>query len=168
MSVFPRTGDHLLRVWRRNLSWAAFNQTRDNIRFSCGSFLKLHRPGLLCPESPSLHPPWYGTFVQTLQLMYFFLRCCLFIHERHRERGRDIGRGRSRLPMRSPMQDFIPGPRDHDLSQRQHSTIEPPRCPFSWCILKMVSQWSWFISIYLAPSSPAMPILPSTFFQYSK
>ena len=27
-----------------------------------------------------------------------FLRFYLFIHERHTERGRDIGRGRSRLP----------------------------------------------------------------------
>ena len=43
----------------------------------------------------------------------------LFIHERHRERGRNIGRGRSRLPAGSPMRDSIPGPRDHDLSQRQ-------------------------------------------------
>ena len=29
----------------------------------------------------------------------------LFIHERHTERGRDIGRGRSRLLAGSPMQD---------------------------------------------------------------
>ena len=28
----------------------------------------------------------------------FFLRFYLFIHERHREKGRDTGRGRSRLP----------------------------------------------------------------------
>ena len=39
------------------------------------------------------------------------LRFYLFIHERHRERGRDIGRGRSRLPVGSLMQDSIPGPR---------------------------------------------------------
>ena len=35
---------------------------------------------------------------------------CLFIHEGHRERGRDTGRGRSRLPTGSPMWDSIPGP----------------------------------------------------------
>ena len=35
------------------------------------------------------------------------------------ERGRDIGRERHRLPMGSLMQDAIPGPGDHDLSQRQ-------------------------------------------------
>ena len=31
------------------------------------------------------------------------------------ERGRDTGRGRSRLPAGSPMRDSIPGPRSHDL-----------------------------------------------------
>ena len=38
---------------------------------------------------------------------------------RYRERGRDTGRGRSRFPAGSPMQDSIPGPWDHNLSQRQ-------------------------------------------------
>ena len=36
-----------------------------------------------------------------------------------KDTGRDIGRGRSRLPAGSLMQDLIPGPRDHDLSWRQ-------------------------------------------------
>ena len=50
-----------------------------------------------------------------------FLRFCLFIHERHRERwrGRDTGRGRSRLHTGSPTWDSIPGPQDHTLGQRQ-------------------------------------------------
>ena len=38
---------------------------------------------------------------------------------RDTERGRDIGRGRSRLPAGSMMQDLTPRLRDHDLSQRQ-------------------------------------------------
>ena len=38
---------------------------------------------------------------------------------RDTEGGRDIGRDRSRIPAGSPMWDLIPGPRDHDLSQRQ-------------------------------------------------
>ena len=41
---------------------------------------------------------------------------------RHREREADTGRGRSRLPMGSPMWDSIPGPQDHTLSQR-HQTL---------------------------------------------
>ena len=52
-------------------------------------------------------------------ISFFKKRFYLFIHERHRERDRDIGRGRSRLLTSSPMQDSIPGPQDHDLSQMQ-------------------------------------------------
>ena len=43
----------------------------------------------------------------------------LFIHEKHRERGRDIGRGRSRLPTESLIWDWMQGPQVHNLSQRQ-------------------------------------------------
>lgn len=41
----------------------------------------------------------------------FFERLYSFINERHRERGRDIDRGRSRLLTGSLMWDSIPGPR---------------------------------------------------------
>ena len=42
---------------------------------------------------------------------FFFLKRFLkFIHERHRERGRDIGRGRSRFVTGSPMPDSILDP----------------------------------------------------------
>ena len=50
---------------------------------------------------------------------FFFKILILFIHERHAERSRDIGRGRSKLPVGSLMQDSIPGPWDRNLSQRQ-------------------------------------------------
>ena len=56
------------------------------------------------------------------------------IHERHRERGSYIGRGRSRLPVGSPMQDSIPGPWDHALNQRQmlnHWSTQVPLFSFS-------------------------------------
>ena len=43
----------------------------------------------------------------------------LFIHERHRETGREIGRGGSRFPAGSLTWNLIPGPPDHSLSQRQ-------------------------------------------------
>ena len=36
---------------------------------------------------------------------YFYFLKILFIHERQRERGKDVGRGRRRLPAGSPMQD---------------------------------------------------------------
>ena len=51
--------------------------------------------------------------------LLIFLRFYLFIHERHRERGRDMGRGRSRLHAGSPAWDSIPGLWDHALSRRQ-------------------------------------------------
>ena len=49
-------------------------------------------------------------------IFFFFL---IFIHERHTERSRDIGRGRSRLPVGRLMWDSLPGSWDHDQSQRQ-------------------------------------------------
>ena len=45
----------------------------------------------------------------------FFFKI-LFIHETHKEIGRDTGRGRSRIRVGSLMQDFILGLQDHDLS----------------------------------------------------
>ena len=52
---------------------------------------------------------------------FLFLFKILFIcsRETERERSRDIGRERSRLPAGSLMRDSIPGPQDHDLIQRQ-------------------------------------------------
>ena len=53
--------------------------------------------------------------------LFIFKRFYLFIHERHREkeRGRDTGRGRSRLHAGSPMWDSILGLQDHTLGWRQ-------------------------------------------------
>ena len=45
----------------------------------------------------------------------FLKRFYLFIHQRQRERGRDTGRGRSRLYSGSPMWDSIPGLQDQIL-----------------------------------------------------
>ena len=47
------------------------------------------------------------------------------------ERGRDMGRGRSRLSAGSPRWGSILGPWDHDLSQRQmlNQLSHPPRYP---------------------------------------
>ena len=43
----------------------------------------------------------------------------MIVTHTERERGRDTGRGRSRLHAGSVMWDSIPGPWDHALSRRQ-------------------------------------------------
>ena len=56
----------------------------------------------------------------------------LFIHKRQRERGRETGRGRSSFPVRSLMQDSIPGIpglRITPPAEGRCSTTEPSRCP---------------------------------------
>ena len=42
---------------------------------------------------------WVWAHLGCRDYFFFFKRFYLFIHERHRERGRDIGRGRSRLQL---------------------------------------------------------------------
>ena len=56
----------------------------------------------------------------------------LFIHlwEIQRERGRDTGRGKSRLHAGSPMGYSIPGSWITPWAEGRCSTTEPPRCPY--------------------------------------
>ena len=67
----------------------------------------------LDPRTPGSHPgPKAGTKPLShpgIPTFFSFFKTYLFIHERHRlrERGRDIGRGRSRLLTGSPMWDSI-------------------------------------------------------------
>ena len=60
-----------------------------------------------------------GIYVRYTRKVHYFFKNIYFIHERHRERGWDTGRGRSRLPAGNPMWDSIPGPWDHSLNRRQ-------------------------------------------------
>ena len=48
---------------------------------------------------------------------------------RDTQRGRNLGRRRSRLQAGSLTWDSISGPQDHALSQRQMLITEPPRHP---------------------------------------
>ena len=76
-------------------------------------------------------------------------RFYLFIHKRHTERGRDIGREKNRLLARSPMQDSIPGPRDHDLSQGQTAQLmSHPGIPKDYFLSR--SYFTSIILIYIA------------------
>ena len=58
-------------------------------------------------------------FHSLIFIFFIFEDFYLFTRERHTERGRDIGRGRSRLSEGRLMRDSILGPWDHNLSQRQ-------------------------------------------------
>ena len=58
---------------------------------------------------------------QTSLSLFFFLRFYLFIHEKHREGGRDIGRGRSRVHAGSPMWD----PRDPGITTWAEGRPQP-------------------------------------------
>ena len=78
----------------------------------------------------------------TIILNFIFFNFYLFMIVTQRERGRDIGRGRSRLHAGSPMWDSIPGLQDRALGQRQ----APNRCAtqgslsshFVCCILALL------------------------------
>ena len=61
--------------------------------------------------------------------LFIFKIFYLFIHKRYKERGRDIGRGRSRLPVRSLRWDSIQDPGVTTWAKGRCSTTEAPRCP---------------------------------------
>ena len=69
--------------------------------------------------------PFHSVFCLFLDFIYLFMR------DTQRE-AETQGRGRSRLPVGSPMQDSIAGPWDHDLSQRQMLNCWATQAP---CIL---------------------------------
>ena len=69
----------------------------------------------------SAYEEYHSHVVMRLGRKDFFLRFYLFIHERHRERGRDTGREREAGSMQgSPMWDSILGLQDHTLGRRWH------------------------------------------------
>ena len=75
------------------------------------------------------------------------MKILFFIHERHRERGRDIGIGRSRLPEGgAPCGVWSPRPKDQALSQNQtlnHWATQASQyfIPFYCWVYSVVSQY---------------------------
>ena len=65
---------------------------------------------------------WKLGLIYTMEFFKDFIY--LFIREREAE----TGRGRSRLPSRSPIWDSIPGPRPEPKADPH---TEPPRCPYT-------------------------------------
>ena len=64
----------------------------------------------------------------------------------HTERGRGIGR--SRLPMGNPMWDSIPGPQDHNLSQRQTLNYWATQVPLYFLNVLLYSQYFMYLCFY--------------------
>ena len=125
-----RTFDGRELLNRRGAGARTTTHTGKGARLTLGSILLRPGPSRGCgaAEAKLLHfnqkdGPEAAQATQracSQEVAFFFsLRFYLFIHERHRERSRDPGRGRSRLPTGSPMWDSIPGPQNHDLSPRQ-------------------------------------------------
>ena len=86
----------------------------------------------------------YNVHVQC-PCMYFLK--ILFIYsweaQRVRERGWDTHRGRSRLPVRSRMQDSNLDPGITPWAKGRHSTAKPPRHPCPHIFLKWLVYISW-------------------------
>ena len=59
----------------------------------------------------------------------------MIVTQRERERGRDTGRGRSRLHAGSPTWDLILGPRGHALNQRQMLNRGATRVPLETALV---------------------------------
>ena len=63
------------------------------------------------------------------------------MRDTHRERGRHIGRGRSRLHVESPVRDSIPEPQDHDLNQRRTLNQQAPQVPLESVFLYLLGKY---------------------------
>ena len=69
------------------------------------------------PSQDCLGSKRTGNEPSPCKFMFYFLKDFIYLFTRDTHRGRDIGRGRSRLHAGSPMRDLIPGLQDH--CQRQ-------------------------------------------------
>ena len=90
-----------------------------------------------------------------------FLKNILFIYSSDTQRESDTGRGRSRLPPRSPMWDSIPDSGITALVEVRRSTAEPlrcPKCPFFYNLLNWVSPHPplWALAFLLFGGSRAV------------
>ena len=93
--------------------------------------------------------------------MIFFERLYLFIHEGHSERGRDMGRGRSRLPWdpNVELSPRTPGSRPEPKADPQPP--EPPRCPKEYILKIKSNRGTWVAPLVKRLPSAQVMILGS-------
>ena len=100
--------------------------------------LKLYRDRFTTQPYNSLTSKWTSFFSSS---PLPFLKYFIYLFMRDSEGGRDIGRGRSSLPAGSAMWHSIPGPQDHNLSQRQ-----------------MLNHWATHVPSQLPPLMTMIPV----------
>ena len=61
----------------------------------------------------------FGFPAVSTSFIYLFFKAFIYLFMRDTERGRDTGRGRSRLHAGSPTWDSIPGPWGYTLGRKQ-------------------------------------------------
>ena len=79
-------------------------------------------------------------------LFFIFIKDFIYIFMRDTETCRNVGRGRSRLPTGSLMQNLIPGSQDHAMSQRKmlnHWATQVPLSPTDCRNCRIWSLWFW-------------------------
>ncbi|XP_072588692.1 uncharacterized protein [Vulpes vulpes] len=114
----------------RNLSTEMSGWYTANVKFRTGKsqkevFRLCVYGGLwdkACPRASGGHKGTQAWPLEPQDQFYFF-------HERHRERGRDIGRGRSRLPARSTTWDTILDPGSHPELKADAQPLNHPGVP---------------------------------------
>ena len=81
----------------------------------------------------------------------------IYLFMRDTERGRNIGRGRSRLPVGSPMWDSLLGHWDQDLSQRQTLNHWATWCPlFNIYWMPTMYKGIWEYTYHSRVSTPSI------------
>ncbi|CAD7677563.1 unnamed protein product [Nyctereutes procyonoides] len=97
---------------RRLKSWSLIKNTcppKDGPQVMEGEVLFFDACTYLIPITPRMPVTLLFWAVLCPVFVFLFVLRILFIHERHRKRGRDTGRGRSRLHAGSLTWDLIPG-----------------------------------------------------------
>ena len=104
------------------------------LSFSCYSWEIWYYQNFQTTDMAFFHP-------KISKFFFFFFKIFIYLSMRVRERGRDIGWGRSRLPARSLMWDSILDPRIMPWAKGRHSTAEPPRCPYNFLLYTSSKQY---------------------------